>query len=103
VTSQPGAVRVDLNNTEFQQQFFALQKADAIAVLATLRKLSRMSWEQVYQDSGFRWEAIASKVGPAGGRLYSLRLGKGFRAVAYRQDDWLRLLTLHPDHDSAYE
>ncbi|HEX9689404.1 MAG TPA: hypothetical protein VGB47_10105 [Thermoanaerobaculia bacterium] len=55
-----------------------------------------MSWKQVYQDPGVRWEAIASKVGPAGGRLYSLRLGKGFRAVACRQDDWLRILSLHP-------
>lgn len=102
MSSEPQLIRLDLNNAEFQQQFFSLQKADASSVLATLRKLSRMSWEQIYQDSGLRWEAIASKVGPAGGRLYSVRLSKGFRAVAYRQDDWLRILSLHPDHDSAY-
>ena len=29
---------------------------------------------------------------------------QGFRAVAYRADGgWLRLLSLHPDHDSAYQ
>ena len=99
---KPGLVWLDLNNSEFQQQFFSLQKAEAFSVLASLRKLSRMSWEQVYQDSGLRWEAIASKVGPAGSRLYSFRLGKGFRAVASRQDEWLRILSLYPDHDSAY-
>jgi hypothetical protein len=103
VTRGPGSVRLDLNNAEFQQQFFSLQKADALSVFASLRKLSQMSWQQIYNDSGLRWEAIASKAGPAGGRLYSLRLGKGFRAVAYRQDDWLRILSLHPDHDSAYD
>jgi len=103
VSGRSGAVRLDLNSGEFQEQFFSLQKAEAFSVLATLRKLSRMSWEQVYQDAGIRWEAIASKVGPAGGRLYSLRIGKGFRAVAYRQDDWLRILSLHPRHDSTYE
>ena len=48
-------------------------------------------------------QSLVSKVGPGGGRLYSLRMGKGFRAVAYRQENWLRILTLHPDHDSAYE
>lgn len=98
-----GQVQLDLNNPEFQEQLLSLQKTEAVAILATLRKLSRMSWQQVYQDPGLRWEAITSKVGPAGARLYSLRLGKGFRAVAYRQDDWLRILSLHPDHDSAYE
>ena len=103
MSRKPRWVQLDLNNGEFQQQFFALQKAEALSVLATLRKLSRMSWAQVYQDSGVRWEAIASKVGPVGGRLYSFRLGRGLRAVAYRQDEWLRILSLHPDHDSAYE
>ena len=98
-----GSIRLDLNNSEFQEQFFSLEKADALSVLGAMRKLSRMSWEQVYQDPGIRWKAIASKVGPAGGRLYSLRMGKGLRAVAFRQDDWLRILSLHPDHDSAYE
>jgi hypothetical protein len=96
-------VRLDLNNSEFQRQLFSLQKAEAFSVLGSLRKLSRMSWGQVYQDPGIRWEAIASKVGPTGTRLYSLRLGKGFRAVAHRQGDWLRILSLHPEHDSAYE
>jgi hypothetical protein len=103
VSDRPELVRLDLNNGEFQQQLSSLQKAEAFSVLASLRKLSRMSWGQVYQDPGMRWEAIASKAGPAGARLYSLRLGKGLRAVAYRQDDWLRILSLHPDHDSAYE
>ena len=50
------------------------------------RKLSQMTWEQVYRDAGLNWEAISSRVGPGGARLYSLRMGKGFRAVGFRQE-----------------
>jgi len=95
-------IGLDLNNPTFQRQLFDLPKGDQRAVLNTLRKLSRMSWEQLYRDRGLKWEAILSRQGPHGGRLYTFRCGKGFRAVAYRDGDLLRLLTLHPDHDSAY-
>lgn len=102
-TAEADVVRLDLNNPVFQRQLFALQKAQQLAVLATLRKLASMSWAQVYQDRGLKWEAIYSRTGPDGGRLYSLRISQGFRAVAYRDEGgWLRLLSLHPDHDSAY-
>jgi len=96
-------IRLDLNNSVFQKQLFNLLKEKQIAVLSSLRKLSDMTWEQVYQDSGLKWEAIHSHPGPQGQRIYSLRIGKGFRAVAYREQNWLRLLSLHPDHDSAYK
>jgi hypothetical protein len=102
VTSRPGRVRLDLNSPEFQSQLFALPKEEQTAVLKTLAKLSKMEWSDVYRDAGLRWEAILSRPGPGGGRLYSMRIGKGFRAVAFRDGDWLRILTLHPDHDSAY-
>jgi len=29
--------------------------------------------------------------------------GSPVRAVAFRDGDFLRLISLHPDHDSAYE
>ena len=96
------AVRLDLNNPVFQRQLFALKADHQRAVLGSLRKLSQMTWQQLYRDTGLRWEAIISRSGPHGGRLYSLRLGRAFRAVAYREKSWLRILTPHPDHDSAY-
>ena len=96
-------VRLDLNSPVFLRNLFDLSKEQQRQVLTTLRKLFEMTWDQVHTDASFNWEAIVSRVGPHGGRLYSLRVGKGFRAVAYRQDDWLRILSLHPDHDSAYE
>lgn len=97
------AVHLDLNNPVFQRQLFALEKAQQLAVLGTLRKLAGLRWTQVYQDRGLKWEAIHSRSGPDGRRLYSVRMSQGFRAVAYRDEGgWLRLLSLHPDHDSAY-
>jgi hypothetical protein len=95
-------VKLDLNNPVFQRQLFGLGKSDQRAVLLTLQKLSQLSWEQVYRDKGLRWEAIHSRVGPGGSSLYSLRISQKCRAVGYRDGDWLRLVTLHPDHDSAY-
>lgn len=103
-TREADAVRLDLNNPVFQRQLFALEKAQQLEVLATLRKLSGLNWAQVYQDRGLKWEAIHSRTGPDGCRLYSLRINQGFRAMAYRAEGgWLRLLSLHPDHDSAYQ
>ena len=96
-------VRLDLNNPVFQRQLFNLSKTDQRNILHTLRKLAKLSLQQVYADQGLKWEAILSKKGPGGNRLYSFRIGKGFRGVAYRDGSWLRLLSLHPDHDSAYQ
>jgi hypothetical protein len=95
-------VRLDLNNPAFQECLFNLPREDQARLLATLRKLVRLTWDEVYHDSGTRWEAILSRRGPGGARLYNCRISKGFRAVACRDGQWMRLLSLHPDHDSAY-
>ena len=34
--------------------------------------------------------------------LGSLRLSEKMRAIAYRDGQFLRIISLHPDHDSAY-
>ena len=101
-TPPSSAVQLDLNSPAFQKELYSLGKEDQHSVMNTLAKLSKMTWQQVYADRGLNWEAVASRVGPHGGRLYSFRVEKGFRGVAFRQDDWLRILTLHPDHDSTY-
>jgi hypothetical protein len=96
------AVRLDLNNPVFQRQLFNLSKTEQRNTLNTFRKLANLTWQQVYADHGLKWEAILSRKGPGGNKLYSFRIGKEFRGVAYRDGSWLRRLSLHPDHDSAY-
>ena len=95
-------IRLDLNNPEFQSNLLALQKSEAWAVLNTLRLLQSLEWNQLQSSKGLRWELIQSRHGPDGQRLYSLRISRSCRAIAWRDGDWLRLLSLHPDHDAAY-
>ncbi len=96
-------VLLDLNDPAFQKDWFALEREEAWAVLGTLKKIHQMDWNQLYQDRGLKWEVILSRPGPLGQRIYSLRVTKRMRAVAYRDGDTLRFLALHADHDPAYE
>jgi hypothetical protein len=98
-----GKVQLDLNSGVFQRHLFHLEKDQQRAVLNTLQKLSEMTWEQVYKDRGLRWEAVVSRGGKQDEKLYSVRMGKGFRALVSRNGDFLRPVSLHPDHDSAYK
>lgn len=96
-------LRLDLNSPEFQDVFFGLQPEDLKQVAASLRRLRELDWNTLYRHTGFRWEAIEPLKGPNGAKVYSLRLSQRIRAVALRDGDFLRLISLHPDHDSAYE
>ena len=66
------ALKLDLNNPVFQKQLFDLAKEKQLSVLKTLRKLSNMAWNQVYQDQGLKWELVYSRSGPHNKRLYTL-------------------------------
>ena len=44
--------RLDLNSPVFQRVLFRLAKQQQTSVLGTLRKLSGMTSEQVYRDTG---------------------------------------------------
>lgn len=96
-------VRLDLNNPVFQENLLTLQKLERHAALDTLSKLRQMTWNQVYRDQGLKWEKIVS-IKPPGGisALYSLRITQSRRATAFRVGDFIRLLTIAGDHDSAY-
>jgi len=96
-------VRLDLNNSAFQKEWFALQKDDFNATKNTLKRLSLMTWDQVYNDRGLRWEKIQSIKTEKGRELYSIRISKKHRAVVHRKDEFMIFVSLHPDHDSAYK
>ena len=101
--AQDCLVRLDLNNPVFQENLLRLQKPEQHAALDTLKKLRKMTWQQVYQDKGLKWEKIISVKPPAGvDAIYSLRITQARRATAYREGDFIRLLTIAPDHDRAY-
>ncbi len=102
----PGAakrVRLDLNSPEFQDAFFRLEAAELKQVVGSLSRLRALDWNGLYRHTGFRWEVIEHLKAPNGAKVYSLRLSQRIRAVAFRDGDFLRLISLHPDHDSAYQ
>ena len=96
-------IRLDLNSPEFQDVFFRLQADELKQVVASLRRLRELDWDSLYRHTGFRWETLEHLKAPNGAKVYSLRLSQRVRAVAFRDGDFLRFISLHPDHDSAYE
>jgi hypothetical protein len=103
MATHDAAVRLDLNNPVFQAQLFGLQKPERNAAIDTLRKIRLLTWDQLYRDKGLKWEKIISvKPPPDIDAIYSLRITQSRRCTAYRDGDFMRLLTVAPDHDSTY-
>jgi hypothetical protein len=89
-------IELDLNNANFQRDFFSLDKTDLSKVMGTFRKLGQMTWEQIYQDQGLHWEWIDDK------DYYTLRASQKIRLAAKRDGNTMRYLGIFTDHDSAY-
>jgi hypothetical protein len=103
MSSSEANVRLDLNNPVFQDTLLNLQKPERHSALDTLKKIRLLTWNQLYRDQGLRWEKIASVRPPKGiDAIYSLRITRARRATAYRDGDFMRLLTIEPDHDATY-
>lgn len=96
-------IKIDLNNPDFQKDLFSLQKNEQLALIKSLKKISNLTWDILYKDQGLKWEAIISKTTKTNGRIYSFRFSQKYRVLALREGSFLRLLTLHTDHDSAYK
>ena len=94
--------KLDLNSPEFQDVFFRLELSQLKQVVGSLRRLRELDWSAIYRHTGFQWEAIRHIATPNGATAYSLRLSERIRAIAYRDGGFLRIISLHPDHDSAY-
>ena len=95
-------IKIDMNNPEFQSSLFALEKIEQMSLIKTLKKISHMSWNDLYTDKGIRWESISNPSTKPTRHIYSFRFSGKYRGLAYRDGDILCLLTLHPDHDGAY-
>lgn len=90
-------IRLDLNSPQFQQDFLNLENLQLAALKKTLKIISQQTWQQVYQNKGLKWEKIKGEES-----VYAFRFSQKYRAVALREGDFFRILSLHVDHDSAY-
>ncbi|MDA4132947.1 MAG: hypothetical protein OK454_07465 [Thaumarchaeota archaeon] len=98
-----GKVVLDLNNPVFLDDFLTLDRSELARVVKALKKIRSMDWDTFVKHRGSRWEEIGHIAAPNGNPAHSLRLSQKYRALAYREGDYLRVLSLHLDHDSAYE
>jgi hypothetical protein len=97
-------VRLDLNSPEFLEVFLKLESAELVQVAASLAQILKLDWSNVYASKGLHWEAIDHLKGPDGkSTVYSVRLSQKIRGLAFREGDFMRFVSLHPDHDSAYK
>lgn len=96
-------VQLDLNNPEFQKSWFDLEADDAERVRNALKKILKLTWQDIYKDKGLHWEKIQSLPAPQGvDALYTFRLSKSARGVGYREGNFLRVLLVSTDHDGTY-
>lgn len=97
-------VRLDLSSPAFLEVFLRLDSADLAHVAGSLDRIRRLDWSNVYASKGLHWEAIDHLKAPDGKTtVYSVRLSQKIRALAFREGEFMRFISLHPDHDSAYE
>ena len=96
-------MKIDLNFPPFQQDLFSLDKTPLTAFVKSVKIINKMDLRQVQQSSGLNLEKIKNLKTSNGKTLYSIRMSKSFRAVICIEDDFIRFISLHPDHDSAYK
>jgi hypothetical protein len=96
-------VELDLNSPAFQSAWINLELIEQEKVIATFEKITQLTWNQVYRDKGLKWEKIHSFRAPKDiEALYSFRVSKSIRGIGFRQEHFLRVLLIEPDHDAAY-
>jgi len=96
-------MKIDLNFPPFQQDLFSLDKTKLSIFVQSVKKINKMDLRQVQQSSGLNLEKIKNIKTPNGKTLYSIRMSKSFRAVICIEDEFIRFISLHPDHESAYK
>ena len=96
-------MKIDLNFPPFQQDLFSLDKTKLSIFVQSVKKINKMDLRQVQQSSGLNLEKIKNIKTPNGKTLYSIRMSKSFRAVICIEDDFIRFISLHPDHDTVYK
>ena len=96
-------MKIDLNFPPFQQDLFSLDKTKLSIFVQSVKKINKMDLRQVQQSSGLNLEKIKNLKTSNGKTLYSIRMSKSFRAVICIEDDFIRFISLHPDHDTAYK
>lgn len=109
-STQGELVQCDLEYPPFQAELKELEAGDLDAFFNKLETIHRMTWTQVYatsskgpQKRGLNWEGLPKQRTASGDTIASIRITGKFRARVTRDGIFMRFISLHPDHDSAYK
>lgn len=110
-STQNEFVAVDVGFEGFKEDFKKLTSEEQSEFFDTLNKIQKMTWQQIWDTStktpgqkrGLNYEKIEGQLTPSGEQVCSIRITQKFRARVVRADRWMRFISLHPDHDSAYK
>ena len=95
-------IELDLSSPAFQDELFALEKTEMVALMKTLQKISQLEWMHLHRDTKLNWQVTAVPSDVDSERVYTVRVTPRCRATVQRRGQRIVFLELHPDHDSAY-
>lgn len=109
-TTQQQNVLVDTGYPRFLKTLANLQVDDQEAILHTIDKIQKMTWDDVYKTSsktpgqkrGINYEPTEQRTA-SGRRIATIRASGKIRIRVCRDEQYMRCISIHVDHDSAYK
>jgi len=108
-STQHELVECDLEFPRIREELKNLETKDLLQIERTIEKIKQMTWDQIYKTSsktqkrGLNWEPITGQKTGHGKTIASIRISGKFRARVCRDGKFIRFISLHLDHDSAYD
>lgn len=108
-STQHELVICNLEFPRLQKELIELESDQFDAFNRAIEKIEQMTWDQIYKTSsksqkrGLNWEPIEGQKTKSGKAVASVRISDKFRARVCRDGRIMRFISLHPDHDSAYD
>ena len=102
-------VQCDLEFPRFQKELEELELLELESFERCLDKIEQMTWAQILATAskhgkrGLNWEPIKNQKTRTGSVIATVRVTKKFRVRVTRDGEFMRFISLHPDHDSAYD
>lgn len=107
-STQHELVVCDLKFPRIQKELLDIKDNEFNQFENIIEKIQKMTWDQIYKTSskkqkrGLNWEPITGQITQSGKTIASIRVSGKFRARVCRDGKYMRFISLHPDHDSAY-
>ena len=109
-TTQHHNVLVDTGYPRFLKTLANLEVDDQEAILDTIDKIQKMTWHDVYKTSsktpgqkrGINYEPTEQRTA-SGRRIATIRSSGKIRIRVCRDEQYMRCISIHVDHDSAYK